>query len=354
MAQGVGRFVLTPLLPGMRAAAGLDAAQAGLIAGVNFSGYLAGSLWVANRAREGRVDTVPLGFALVLGGAAAMALAPALALWLAARFVSGLGGALLFLGALDTYARAAASPADVRPLAGVGLGIAATGLAVLPWLADWRAGWLAVALLGALAAPLVLRLPRGDAHGARTHEPPPRASGPFARLALSYIGYGFGFGAAGTFFVNVVSGGALRAAALVWVVVGLCAAISIWIWARIRRRTTGTRALCAANAVHALSIFLVALDPRPATAALAGVFFGGTVVAITALALPLARTLAPRSPRRAVAWVTALFGIGNIAGPPAVGWLGEHSGSLAHGLLGAALVAAAGAVVLLPDLRRGR
>jgi MFS family permease len=354
VAQGAGRFVLTPLLPGMRAAADLDAAQAGLVAGVNFAGYLAGSLWVANRAREGRLGIVPLGFALVLGGTAAMALAPAPALWLVARFVSGLGGALLFLGALDTYARAAASPVDVRPLAGVGLGIAATGLAVLPWLDDWRVGWLAVALLGALAAPFVLRLPRGDAHGARTHEPPPRASGPLARLALSYIGYGFGFGAAGTFFVNVVSGGALRAAAGVWVLVGLCAALSIWIWTGIRRRTTGTRALCAANAVHALSIFLVALDPRPATAALAGMLFGGTVVAITSLALPLARALAPRSPRRTVAWLTALFGIGNIAGPPVVGWLGERSGSLAHGLLGAALVAAAGALVLVPDLRRGR
>jgi predicted MFS family arabinose efflux permease len=354
VAQGVGRFVLTPLLPGMRAAAGLDAAQAGLVGGLNFAGYLAGSLWVAARAREGRIGAVPLGFALVLGGAAAMALAPALALWLAARFVAGCGGALLFLGALDAYARAAHVAADVRPLAGVGLGIALTGLAVLPWLADWRTGWLAVALLGALAAPLVLRLPRGDAHGARAHEPPPEHSGPMLRLALSYIGYGFGFGAAGTFFVNVISGGALRAAALVWVVVGVCAAVSIWVWAWVRRRTSGTRALCAANAVHALSILLVALDPRPLTAALAGVLFGGTVVAITALALPLARALAPRSPRRAVAWVTALFGLGNIAGPPLVGWLGERVGSLAHGLLGAALVAAAGALALVPDLRRGR
>ena len=354
VAQGVGRFVLTPLLPGMRAAAGLDAAQAGLVGGLNFAGYLAGSLWVASRAREGRVGAVPLGFVLVLGGAAAMALAPSLPLWLAARFVAGCGGALLFLGALDAYARAARSPADVRPLAGVGLGIAATGVAVLPWLADWRAGWLAVALLGALAAPLVLRLPRAEGHAAQAHEPPPPHGGPMLRLGLSYAGYGFGFGAAGTFFVNVVSGGTPRAAALVWVVVGLCAMASIWIWGAVRRRTTGTRALCAANAIHALSILLVALDPRPLTAGIAGVFFGGTVVAITALALPLARSLAPHSPRRAAAGLTAVFGIGNIAGPPVVGWIGERSGSLAHGLLGAALVAAAGALVLVPDLRRGR
>jgi predicted MFS family arabinose efflux permease len=353
VAQGVGRFVITPLLPGMRAAAGLDAAQAGLVGALNFAGYLAGSLWLAARAHEGRLGPVRLGLALVLGGAAAMAIAPALAPWLAARFVAGCGGALLFLGALDAYARHAPTPADVRPLAGVGLGIAATGLAVLPWLADWRAGWLVAAALGLAAAPLIVRLPAGAAHSAPVREPPPAHSGPMLRFALSYAGYGFAFGAAGTFFVNVVSGGALRAAALAWVVVGLCAAASIPLWARVRRRTSGTRALFAANAIHALSILLVALDPRPLTALGAGVLFGGTVVAITALGLPLARALAPRSPRRAAAWVTALFGIGNIAGPPAVGWLGERLGSLAHGLYGAALVAALAALALVPDLRRG-
>ena len=68
--------MLTPLLPDMRAAAGLDAAQAGIVAGANFAGYLAASVWLALRAREGRIGAVPLGFALVLPGPFAIALAP--------------------------------------------------------------------------------------------------------------------------------------------------------------------------------------------------------------------------------------------------------------------------------------
>ena len=352
VAQGIGRFVLTPLLPAMRAAAGLDAAQAGLLAGTNFAGYLAASIWLAARSREGRLGAVPLGFALTMAGAAAMALAPSYPLWLAARFAGGYGGALLFLGALDAFARAAQAPADVRPFAGVGVGIALSGAAVIPWLEDWRAGWIAASVLGLAAAPLVLRLPRGDAGGARPHEPPPPHGGAMLRLGLSYAAFGFAFGAAGTFFVNVIAGGSLRSAALVWVVVGVFATPSVWLWTWARRRAGATLTLFGANALHALSILLVALDPRPLTAAIAGVLFGMTFLGVTGLSLGLARTLAPASARRAAAWVTVLYGVGQMAGPPAIGWLGERLGSLAHGLLGAAAVGAAAALLLIPDLRR--
>jgi len=352
-AQGVGRFVLTPLLPDMRAAAGLDAAQAGIVAGANFAGYLAASVWLALRAREGRIGAVPLGLALVLAGAFAMALAPSYALWIAARAAAGYGGALLFLGSLDAYARAARAPEDLRPLAGVGIGIALSCAAVLPWLTDWRSGWLAAGVLGLLAAPFVLRLPRGEVAGHVGDEPAPALSAPLARLSISYAAFGFAFGAATTFFVNAIASGDRRAAALVWVVVGVFAAPSVWLWSWVRRRVRAVGALFAANALHAASILLVALDPRPLSAAIAGMVFGATFLGVPALSLAQARILAPKSARRTAAWVTVLYGVGQMAGPPAIGWLGERLGSLAHGLLGAAAVGAVAALLLIPDLRQG-
>ena len=351
-AQGVGRFVLTPLLPDMRAAAGLDAAQAGIVAGANFAGYLAASIWLALRAREGRIGAVPLGFALVLAGAFAMALAPSYPLWIAARAAAGYGGTLLFLGSLDAYARAARAPEDLRPLAGVGIGIALSCAAGLPWLSDWRSGWLVAGALGVLAAPFVLRLPRGAAAGHVGDEPAPALTGPLARLSISYAAYGFAFGAAATFFVNAIASGDRRAAALVWVVVGVFAAPSVWLWSWVRRRVRAVGALFAANVLHAASILLVALDPHPFTATIAGMVFGATFLGVPALSLAQARILAPRSARRITAWVTVLFGLGQMAGPPAIGWLGERLGSLAHGLLAAAAAGALAALLLLPDLRR--
>ena len=75
----------------------------------------------------------------------------------------------------------------------------------------------------------------------------------------------------------------------------------------------------------------------------AAILVGGTFMGLTALGLIRARALASSDPRRALAWMTASFAIGQIVGPAFAGFVSDRLGSFAVPSVaaGAALLVAA-------------
>jgi MFS family permease len=375
VAMGFGRFAYTPLLPAMQAAVGFDDRAAGALASANYAGYLVGALLLTlvplGTARAPLSRTLALRASVVasLATTAAMAATTALGAWAAIRFLSGIASAGVFvLAAAMVHAVLARHGRPQRMgvhFAGVGLGIALSG-AVIAATRDlgWRADWLILAGLGAvIAVPAWIWLRDADGPEPRARAPPPatapaaapaaeRGRLPVMALVVAYFCEGVGYIVTGTFLVAIARAMPTLApwAEHLWTIVGLAAAPAAMVWAAAAQRIGRVPALIAAHLLQAVGIALPVLSGAPAVAMLAAVLYGATFVGITALAVSLAAQIAPANAARVIGLVTVAFGIGQIIGPLAAGWLAAATGGFGLALLGAAAIVALGALPLLLGL----
>lgn len=358
VAMGVGRFVYTPILPGMMSELGLSPSQAGWIASANYLGYLVGAFagagaWAAGAER--RIMLAGLVASALL--AAAMAFTENIWAFVLIRFLAGLASAfvMVFLAAIVFSHLAHNNRNDLQAMhfAGVGLGICISSLmmaALVGWQAHWPAGWLWAAAISAAGLGVVFWLIRvGPAgQGGPVHEPKLPADPDLTRLIIAYGVFGFGYIVTATFLIAIVraeNGGRLMESA-VWLVTGLAALPSVYLWGRLARSKGPVIAFIACCLVEAVGVAASVNLGGAGGPLLGGALLGATFVAATAYGLQGARLLAPQSPRRAFALMTASFGVGQILGPVVAGFLAQQTGSyfLPSMLAALALVVAAALV----------
>ena len=358
-AMGVGRFVYTPVLPSMMDALSLTASQAGLIASSNYLGYRVGALLAAIGGGTGRERAVVL---LALAASAllclAMALVPGFAAFMVIRFLAGVASAYVMVY-LSTLVFARIAEAGRPGLAavhfgGVGTGIAASALltgAVHLAELGWRESWLAAAaisLAGLVAVALLVRpVHRSAGSPQPVTEPAIVWTRPLVLIALAYGLFGAGYIVTATFLVAIVRtahGGALFESA-VWLVTGLAAAPSVWLWGFVQRRTSLARTFAIGCLVEAVGVSTSVAAGASAGPLIGGTLLGGTFVAITAFGLQAGRLAAGRSPRKALALLTAAFGTGQIIGPLLAGYAADLTGDFTLASAGAALVLVLAALI---------
>ncbi|HEY9057167.1 MAG TPA: YbfB/YjiJ family MFS transporter [Aurantimonas sp.] len=360
--MGVGRFYYTPLLPLMQHDHGFGVDVAGLIAAANFAGYLAGSLLASFVPRGApRLAAFRLGVVASVMTTLAMGLTDELGAWLVLRTLSGLASAFAMISAAGMVAEAlAAVGAEARlgwVFGGVGIGIAASGLLVLfaaPFL-DSAGLWIAGGLLAAIFAPVVLAEVRDRTLPARTDAPDPRRRVPrplpFWPLLINYSCEGLGYSVFATFIVAIVKSrpGLEAMGDWVWIIVGLAGLPSCLIWSRIAERIGFSAALAAAYAAQIVGVLLPAVSSSGIAALVAAVLFGGTFMAITVLTMPLGRH---GLGGRGFAILTAGFGLGQMLGPLAAGFLVAGEGDYNLALIGSAAILALGLSALVVAIRR--
>lgn len=351
--MGIGRFIFTPILPGMMSELGLTPGDAGIIASANYVGYLLGAIvagfgWASGIERP----LVYLSLALSAALCFAMSISDGVVMFSIVRFFAGMASAfmLVFTATIVFSHLAAANRQDLQALhfGGVGTGIAISSLLVAFSSAGgfgWREDWIGAAILSLLGLLAVLTLIRqGPArNGSAVSEPPIVWTSAFVKINIAYGIFGFGYIITATFIIAIVrsSHGGAWMEALVWLLTGVSGSISVWLWTPLLRWVGPFVALALGCAVQAVGVAASVVLPSPVGPLLGGVLLGLTFIVITAFGFQAGRILLPHSQRRVMAVMTAAFGIGQIIGPLIAGYLANITGNFTF----ATLVAAAGLVV---------
>ncbi|HSW22345.1 MAG TPA: YbfB/YjiJ family MFS transporter [Burkholderiaceae bacterium] len=368
-ANGIDRFIYTPILPVMAEALGWTASQAGLIASANYLGYLSGALFAARPGLRGsRRRWLLPALATSAICTAGMALTASLPLMGVLRFVGGFAGAvaIIMATALVVDRLAAGGRGSLAPVhfAGVGMGIVVSAVIVagLRFAGHgWRSMWLCAGVASLCCAACVASLIRNAAAVPAVAAPSGRwpAIGPrLGMLIAANTLSAFGYVITATFIVALVrSSPRLQPLeASIWVVFGLAAAPSVALWLWLARRTDVFRTFAAVCLVEAVGVLASVLWLEAIGTLVAAVCVGGSFMGLTALGMVGARTLTVGDARRPVALMTAGFGCGQMVGPTLAGYLHDASGSfLLPSLCAVAslVVAAILALGAAADLARG-
>jgi MFS family permease len=343
VAMGIGRFAFTPLLPMMLADGVLDLPTSSWLASANYFGYLVGALlctfqpWIWRRLGG---PPPPRPHAVVRAGLAATAvltLGMALhlpAAWPLLRFSAGVASAFVFVytsGWCLSQLSLRGVPAMgaliyTGPGAGIVLsGLAASGMVALQWSA--AAGWLIFGVLAVVLTALVwpvfhvrneAQAPVAAHPGTPHHAASAQGRSEVGVLTLAYGLAGFGYIITAT-FLPVIARQALPGSPwldLFWPIFGLGVVLGALGASRISPSADRLVLLAGCYLVQAAGVAASLVSPSLAGFTIGSLLLGLPFTAITFFAMQEVRRLRPEQPASTMGLLTAMYGVGQIAGPP--------------------------------------
>jgi predicted MFS family arabinose efflux permease len=336
---------------------------------INAAGYLAGALVAARLIKRfGLSASLRWGTLASVASLALCALSGDFTLLSFARLLAGVGAACGFVGG----AALAATIAQSRPeranfllslfYAGPGLGILSSGL-IAPFVlqafgpGSWWVVWWALTLLTAIMILPLLLTPMDSHAGTADAAPVPFAIRPVLIYLAGYFLFGAGYIAYMTFMIAYVrdAGGGAAAQSAFWCLIGLSAFVTPWLWRRVLALDRGGISTAIILGVNTLGAALPLLGHSPALLATSALVFGVSFFAVVGSTTAFVRFNYPPSAwPTGIAAMTISFGVGQMLGPFATGYIIDVMGSLSYALNAGAAMLALGALLAAFQKRLAR
>jgi len=336
---GIARFAFTSLLPAMLEDY-LTLTNAGILASLNFLGYLSGAIFVIFiKDINKKVKLLRLAMLLSILSTLSLALNTNDILWFIARIVAGFSSALLFLIASSVVMLKLTMPNKIKAMgihfSGIGFAIVVSELISQYVLknATWSDAWLALTLFSFLASFYIFYILSFEKKIKQETVQQVLNKSIFSSyiilLILAYLTEGVGFVVQGTFLPDIINSlkGLDGYGNIAWLVVGLAGIPSSIIWMRLAYKYGTINMIIIAMFLQIIGLLIPTFTSNIYPVLLSGALYGSTFIGLVALFMNRAGELAKNNPVVLMGSMTAAYGIGQVLAPLYSVALIEHFGN---------------------------
>lgn len=347
LSMGIARYSLTPMIPHMQSQLDLTASGAGILAGLNYWGYLTGLfiVWLVSNLQV-KDFVYRYGLFVAALATAIMAANESPVVWYASRFFTGVSSATGFMlgtGLILNWLHHNGYRQELGiHFSGIGLGIIVSALIVDAtgldsYLAlNWRLQWLALSAVGFLLFILAvsfLPMPKKDETemsdmddlGKENKLPSLRW---IVLMQAAYFCAGFS-NTLNVTFTSLITEMEPYAGfgELMWLIVGVFATVAPFLWDRVARKIGTLNSLKVAFSFNVLANITLATSGSLATNMVAASLFGLTFMGIVSLTLSTVGRLYGRKASQIMAQLTLGYCIAQILSPIISGYIAQQTGS---------------------------
>lgn len=325
---GVARFVFTSLLPPMLDNY-LSVSFAGVLASVNYVGYLAGSIFaVFIKDINTKVKFFRVGMVLCIITTLVLGISTNDIVWMISRVLAGFGAAMaLVVGSAIVMSKLNIenkTKAMGIHFSGIGFSILISDLivrAVFYFNGTWQFSWIVLtifAFIVSLYSMYILSFDKKLQKSSVKHSIDKKLFSPFViLLIIAYFCEGVGMVVQGTFLPDIINSldGLEGFGSFTWTLVGLAGIPSCIIWMLLAHRYGSVNIIMLAMFIQVIGILISALTNNVYLNLLSGILYGGTFVGLVALFMNLGGKLAGSNPVLLMGALTTAYGIGQVLAP---------------------------------------
>lgn len=359
--MAIGRFAYTPIMPFMQQTGHMDNQSAGLLATINYLGYLIGAIipiWIVVFSK---VTDLKVYLLINIVSTILMGLFDNFTLWIIFRLIAGITSGTVFVLASNVALEAlrAANKGRISGMlySGVGLGIFTSSIFIFLFTTEnnWKITWILLGVFALVMGSFVFFGMRQNSNvenetqtlNEKEDKPKVKLNKKFIwGFSIAYFCEGAGYIITGTFLVAIVKSIPEFAdyAALSWMFVGLGAIPSTILWSMMAEKLGYSKATNLAFILQIIAVILPVFSESMTSLVISSILFGATFLGLTTLFMSKAQTLMFQSNSKInlVASLTVIYSLGQMIAPALSGVLIGESGNYNAALIFASIILCVG------------